>query len=128
MSMGLTPFNNYMAQTVALRDGIGSQNYSGLLVTVRKRLSRGLVFDLNYTYAKSLDAADSQAQNGAAIPINNFDLSTAYGPSMFDIRHIFNGRWYYQPPFRSPWSPLNKVIGGWYLAGVATAPAALRWL
>src|SRR5207247_1656823 len=69
----------------------------------------------------ALDAADSQAQNGASIPINNFDLSTAYGPSMFDIRHIFNGRWYYQLPFRSTWSPLNKVIGGWYLAGVATA-------
>ena len=90
-------------------------------MTLRKRLSRGLVFDLNYTYAKSLDAADSQAQNGASIPINNFDLSTAYGPSMFDIRHIFNGRWYYQLPFRSSWSPLNRVIGGWYLAGVATA-------
>jgi hypothetical protein len=121
MASGRLPFNNYVAQTTALRASTGFSNYNGLLVTLRKRMSRGLTFDLNYTYAKSLDSADNQAQNGANIPMNNFDLHTSYGPSMFDIRHIMNGRWLYQLPFRSSVAPLNKVIGGWYLGGVVTA-------
>src|SRR5450631_2295119 len=49
---------------------------------------------------------------------NNFHLGTTYGPSTFDITHIFSGRWFYELPFRFSNVKLNKVIGGWFLSGI----------
>ena len=121
MARGLAPFNNYMAQATAMRASVGLSNYNGLLVTLRKRLSRGLIFDLNYTFSRSLDVADGQTQQTANVVINSFNLNAGYGPSLFDVTHIFNGRWYYDLPFHSSHAPLNKVISGWYLAGVFSA-------
>jgi len=118
MAAGLAPFNNYMAQATAMRTGLGFSNYNGLLVTLRKRLSRGLIFDLNYTFAHSLDSGDNQLQNGATLMPNNFHLGTTYGPSSFDITHIFSGRWFYELPFHFSNVALNKVIGGWFLSGI----------
>jgi hypothetical protein len=115
MGAGLAPFNNYMAQATAMRTGLGFSSYNGLLVTLRKRLSRGLIFDLNYTFARSLDSGDNQLQNGATLMPNNFHLSTTYGPSTFDISHIFSGRWFYELPFHVSNVALNKLIGGWFL-------------
>jgi hypothetical protein len=37
------------------------------------------------------------------------------------MTHIFNGRWFYELPFRSSHIVLNKVIGGWFLSGIFTA-------
>ncbi len=87
-------------------------------MTLRKRLSRGLIFDLNYTFAHSLDSGDNQLQNGATLMPNNFHLGTTYGPSSFDITHIFSGRWFYELPFHFSNVALNKVIGGWFLSGI----------
>jgi hypothetical protein len=120
MAAGLPAFNNYQAKAIGLRSSIGYSNYNALLVTLRKRLSHGLIFDLNYTFSKSLDVIDT-LQNSGGIITNGFNPDVEYGPSSFDLRHVFNGRWFYDLPFRTSFAPLNKVIGGWYLSGVFTA-------
>jgi len=55
MLVGLPTFNNYLAQGIFFRSSTGEANYHALLVTVDKRVSRGLSFTANYTFSHSLD-------------------------------------------------------------------------
>jgi len=122
MGAGLQPFNNYMSQMAFLRSSTGSSNYNGLLATLRKRMSRGLTYDLTYTFSRSLDQFGA-VQNAASVMPNNFDLNAEYGPSDFDTTHIFNGHYLYElpTPFRGKIGPLDKVLGGWHVSGIFTA-------
>ncbi len=120
MAAGLPAFSNYQSRGLVLRATVGRSNYNALMATLRKRLSFGLVYDLNYTYSQSLDQIGSLQNSGGAVP-NSFNLDAEYGPSDFDLKHMFNGRWYYELPFRTSSGPLRRVVGGWYLSGVFTA-------
>src|SRR6185503_19036173 len=66
-------------------------------------------------------------QNAANVMPNSFDLNAEYGPSLFDVTHLFNSTFLYDLPFgrnshlRSRFEPVNKVIGGWYVSGIYTA-------
>lgn len=120
MAQGLPPFNNYMSRTLFLRSSLGRSNYNALLVTLRKRMSRGLSYDLSYTFSRSLDQV-GYWQNSANVMPNNFDLNAEYGPSVFDYTHMLTGYWLYDLPFRSSWKALDKLIGGWQVSGIFTA-------
>jgi len=120
MRAGLAPFNNYMSQMAMLRTSLGFSNYNGMFVTLRKKYSKGLYYEVNYTYSKSLDQIGG-IQNSANVLPNSFDLYAEYGPSGFDIRHIFNGVWSYDLPFHSSNPVLKRIIGGWNVSGIYTA-------
>jgi len=126
MRAGLQPFNNYLARTLFLRASTGRSNYNALFVTLRKRMSRGLTYTLNYTFSRSLDQIGVW-QNAASVMPNNFDLDAEYGPSPFDLTHMFNATWMYELPFGrgrffgAANSALNKLIGGWYVSGIFRA-------
>jgi hypothetical protein len=126
MLNGLAPFNNYMAQTLFLRASAGASNYNALFVTLEKRLSRGLLYTLNYTFSKSLDQFGA-IQNAASVMPNNFDLDAEYGPSPFDVRHLFNATGVYELPFGKGRyfgvsnGALDRIIGGWYTSFIFTA-------
>src|SRR5262252_7092458 len=49
-----TSLNN-QATSMFAWSSVGKSNYNGLQVSLRKQMSHGLEFDLNYTYSKSLD-------------------------------------------------------------------------
>ncbi|MCI0661734.1 MAG: carboxypeptidase-like regulatory domain-containing protein [Acidobacteria bacterium] len=123
---GLQPFNNYMAQTLFLRASTGRSNYNALFLTLRKRLSRGTQFTVNYTFSRSLDQLGA-IQNAASVMPNSFDLDAEYGPSPFDLTHLFNATYVYELPFGrgryfgTSSGLLNKIIGGWYTSGIFTA-------
>ena len=61
-------------------------------------MSKGLTTTLNYTFSRSLDQFGVN-QNAANVIPNSFDLNAEYGPSPFDITHIFNGTFRYELPF-----------------------------
>ncbi len=117
---GLPTFNNYLAQGIFFRSSTGESNYHALLVTLNKRTSRGLSFTGNYTFSHSLDQIGA-IQNAANLMPNSFDLNAEYGPSGFDFRHIFNGKWVYNLPFKSSHSFVKRLIEGWYNSGIFTA-------
>jgi len=119
MTAGLPAFNNYQSRGLTLRTTLGESNYNALMVTLRKRQSFGLVYDLNYTFSKSLDQIGSLQNSGGVVP-NSFNLNAEYGPSDFDLTHMFNGRWFYELPFRMSSGALRRVVGGWYVSGVFT--------
>jgi hypothetical protein len=124
MLAGLEPFNNYLAQTLFLRASTGRSNYNAAFVTLNKRLSKGLLTTLNYTYSRSLDQLGAN-QNAANVMPNSFDLDAEYGPSTFDVTHILNGAFRYELPFGrgrifNTGSVLDKAVGGWYVSGIIT--------
>jgi len=116
----LPTFNNYLAQGIFFRSSTGESNYHALLVTLNKRTSHGLSYTANYTLSHSLDQIGA-IQNAANLMPNSFDLNAEYGPSGFDFRHIFNGKWVYDLPFKSSHSFLKRIVEGWYNSGIFTA-------
>lgn len=106
---------------------IAWSNYNALQVTLGKQMSHGLMFRLNYTYAKAMDV-ESMAERGAQYltdsVINPWSPRQMYGPSDSDLRHQINGYWIYQLPFgkgRAFAGNTSKLadafIGGWQIGG-----------
>lgn len=101
-------------------------NYNAATITLRKRPSHGLQFDLNYTFSKSLDQVGT-VQNNAGTYTTSFNPNYQYGPSLFDRTHVFNAIFNYDLPagnghkFSFGNNIANKIIGGWYVSGVFRA-------
>lgn len=102
-------------------DASGTSNYHGLQVEFRQRLTRGMQFNVNYTWSHSLGRAsvnNIQSQGGGLYTTNrNFRID--YRPTTFDIRHIFHASGTYDLPFGkgkrflSQGRLLDSVFGGW---------------
>lgn len=106
-------------------------HYHAMFITVHKRLSKGLVLDANYTLSKSLDQSANITQNNPTEFQSSFFPDISYSPSLFDIRHLFNASGSYDLPFgnghglRLSHSALERVISGWFTAGIFTAQSGL---
>jgi hypothetical protein len=129
LASGLTPFDNLQTQTAFVRTSIGRSNYNALVLLLRKRLSRDLTLDLNYTFSKSLDQT-SVTQNSTNALQSAFAPDFDYGPSDFDRTHNFNAYFLYDLPVgRGRWLDagrgFNKLVGGWSLAGIFRAASGL---
>ena len=107
----------------------GFSGYNGLLVTLQKNLSRGLQFDLNYTWAHSIDNV-SLIANGVAFGGYGFICDAAHphecrGNSDFDTTHYITSDFTYNLPFgrgRSFGSSMPRLLdalaGGWDISGI----------
>jgi hypothetical protein len=105
---------------------IGNGAYSGLQVSVRKRFSNGLQFDVNYTWSKSMDLGSSQENGGsfAGFVQNTWNPSQQRAVSNYDTTQQLNSYGNYDLPFgrgRKFGTNMNKIldafIGGWQLSG-----------
>lgn len=129
-ALNLPPLINLETLESFVRTYQGKANYQGMLVSLHKRLSNGMVFDLNYTFSKALDNGVAN-QNSAGFFSNSFSPNVSYGPTLFDRRHVFNANFYYELPFgpghrlTTSYLPLNKLIGGWYVSGIYVASTGL---
>jgi hypothetical protein len=99
----------------------GTSILHSMLLTVERRLARGLAVKLNYTLQKSLDDAPqtsgAQHQNQLRNPLGDTDM---YGPSDFDRTHRIVGNFVWQVP--TPFASFRGarwVLGGWELTGIA---------
>lgn len=126
-ALGLPTFNNHQIDfALFMRTHNDLSNYHAATVTLRKRPSHGLQFDLNYTFSKSLDQVGT-VQNNAGTYANSFNPGFQYGPSLFDRTHVFNAIFNYDLPaghghkFSFGNSAADKVIAGWYVSGVFRA-------
>jgi len=106
----------------------GSSNYNSLQARFEKRFSKGLQFQVSYTWAHSLDIA-SNANLGPTQ--NNSDFrdfripQQEYGNSDFDVRNRLVINSIYELPFGRGKHFLgnangfvNQVIGGWQVANI----------
>jgi hypothetical protein len=107
--------------------------YNGLEIIFKRRINRGLGFQLAYTLSKSKDnrswdpslstVSTGSVQAASSTPFDLRDRKLNYTWSDFDRRHVFQGTYVAEIPFgKDRWlSSGNKVIdyvfGGWQLAG-----------
>lgn len=97
-------------------------SYHGLEVTLNKRLSHGLNFDVFYTWSKSLGyyaPDDTVTFTNSAIqdPLN---LADSKGPKEGNIAHRVNGDISYAIPYgtNAKNALIKNVLGGWTLESI----------
>ena len=121
-------FNAQYASLFAYRS-LGKGNYHAMQWVVRKKFSSGLQFDLNYTWAKSIDLTSSAESDFGAgsysVLLNPYNTKLNRAVSDFDVRHALSGFLVYQLPFgrgKMFGKTVNKVadafIGGWQLGSI----------
>jgi hypothetical protein len=110
---------------------IGNSAYNAGQFSLRHQ-SGGLLFDLNYTYSKSIDeGSNAERINefegfgfGSQV-INSWFPQQNRAPSDFDTTQIVNANWVYQLPFgrgkkfgSGMGRVANAVLGGWTVSGL----------
>jgi hypothetical protein len=128
-------FNAQYASLFAYRS-IGKGYYHAMQWTVRKRFSQGLMFDFNYTLAKSIDLtsnSESDFDGGSyAVLLNPYNTALNKGVSDYDVRHTVSGFAVYQLPFGKgkkllgqSGKLLDALVGGWQVSGIYTITSGL---
>ena len=132
------PFAYFADQydSLAAISSLGRSNYHAMIVSLRKRFSRGYQFDVNYTLAKSEDMG-SNVERGSSFGnfgaggnsgflVNSFDPELNYGTSDFDLRHQVNVNGLFDLPFGHSRRYgadvpgfVNLFIGDWSVAGLS---------
>jgi len=101
--------------------------YQAMQIQLRRRYTKGLSMNVNYTLAKNTN--DIWADN--ATESHNYrtlrDKSLDLGPSPFDVRHVLQAFGTYDLPigrnrrFSIENGLLNGLLGDWVLGGILTA-------
>jgi hypothetical protein len=101
----------------------GWATYHALALDIKRRFSKGLTFDANWTWSHSIDdASDPGATlNEANLPQNVYDRSAEKASSSFDHRHRAVVSLVYQipAPGRTRW--VKAVLGQWQTGSYFTA-------
>jgi hypothetical protein len=107
----------------------GNSNYHALLLTIDKNMSNGLSFDVNYTWAHSIDNTSESANANALFSNSGFicDITkprACRGSSDFDVRQEITSDFIYDFPFGrgkefgGNMSRLaDEAVGGWAISG-----------
>jgi hypothetical protein len=131
------PFAYFAEQydSLAAQSSIGRSTYDALQLTLRRRLSQGYSFDVNYTLSQGKDHG-SEVERGAAFGnfgsggysgflVNSFDPDLNYSYSDFDVRHQLNVNFLADLPFgtgrkfgRNANAFVNALVGDWSVAGI----------
>jgi hypothetical protein len=121
----------------------GRSNYNALQLMLRHSATRGLSWDFNYTYSKSIDfTSDAERVNlfegygfGGGQVINAFQPGQMRGVSDFDMTHQINTSWLYELPFGhgkkfgSGWNRgIDAVLGGWSWSGLGRWTSGLPFI
>jgi hypothetical protein len=112
----LRPYLGY--NSIRETDDVASSTYNGLQISWNKRLSKGLLFGVAYTFSKSMDNGSNQRD---IIP-DTYYAGNLWGPSEFDVRHIAIVNFLYELPiFRNSHNFAGKTLGGWQISGIYQA-------
>lgn len=117
---------------------IGNSNYNGAQLSLRHR-GRGLQFDVNYTFSKSIDVGSNAERINtfegfgfASQIINSWSPKQLRAVSDFDARHQLNANWVWDVPVGNGkhWGNdfggvLNAIVGGWQFSGLARYTSGL---
>jgi outer membrane receptor protein involved in Fe transport len=122
------PFGTALSTQKNIAGGIqqvqstSNSDYNSLQISVTKRFSRGLQFLSAYTYGKSNDYYSGATINElAAVPGDQFNWKTNYGPSDFDRRHRFVTSFVYDlPKLASEANASRWLLNNWQLNGILT--------
>jgi hypothetical protein len=118
--------NPYAAgQSTSYMKAIGYSNYNSLQVDYRQQMWKGLAFDANYTYGKTLAIGSTRNWTGGGDNIMTLrNMRRGYGPTPFDIHHVMHLSGTYDLPFGKGKAFLNqgglisRLADNWTLGSV----------
>jgi hypothetical protein len=102
-------------------------NYHSLQLEVRRRLSKGLQMQANYTFSKALTNGGETQNNQSTLdtPLTLRNLALDKHRASFDQTHRFITNLIYELPFgpgrrflNSGFAPLRKAVEGWQVGGI----------
>ncbi|HEV8131161.1 MAG TPA: TonB-dependent receptor [Acidobacteriota bacterium] len=112
--------------SILIFSSIGNSVYHSLQTKLEKRLSHGLTYRIGYTFSKALSDGDEFSSGFQNVRDRRYDR----GRTVFDARQRFTANFSYALPLGrgrklgSTWNaPLEAVLGGWQLVGIATMRA-----
>jgi hypothetical protein len=120
----LRPFPQYSGVNADFVN-LASSNYNSLQLTLQKRMSAGLTFNINHTWSKTLSDA------GAGRSAYFWEIEKTHGES--DRRHVFNAMVVYELPFgRGRAIQVNNVVAralvsGWRLSSITRIRSGLPY-
>jgi outer membrane receptor protein involved in Fe transport len=113
-----------------------NSNYNGLQVSVRRQMTRGILFNVNYTYSHSLDNGSTwhsgaTTSNGEAAGEGYTTDQTLphldWGNSIFDIRQRLVASYVINLPGQNLHGALGVIAGGWSYNGVWAFQSGPHW-
>jgi hypothetical protein len=117
------PFRGYHSIRMARNEANG--DYNSLQASIRGNLKSDLQYQVGYTYSKTNDAGSQGSSAGDLGTLSNPYEGWKYdfGPSDYDIHHVFFTNFVYDLPFlkNSSSRGLRTVLGGWELSGIVAA-------
>jgi hypothetical protein len=117
---------NPLFSTIILRGTFNNANFNSLQVSLNRRLSRGLLANVTYAWAHSIDDIFGFADlnNPGVIPQNN-SLRLQRGNSAFDIRHSLTVDYNYQ--FPTPANLPRVIFAGWAVGGITRIRSSMPY-
>jgi Carboxypeptidase regulatory-like domain len=112
---GCPPDGTEVFSSIFAQDTIANASYNSFQASLEKRMSRGLQFQVAYTWSKSFD----QASSFEAI-LNPLNPRLSRSLSQFDGRHrlVFSYVWDLPTPKYNGFA--GKIADGWDLSGIVT--------
>jgi len=128
---GLRP-NPNLSQPI-YTDNSQSLSYYSWQSSLKKRFSSQFSLDVNYTWSKGLGTASGDfgawftGENSNTLNQEFFDLRSDYGPTSYDLTHIFTAASVYEVPVFLSWQnrTARTILGGWQLSGIFRANTGL---
>ena len=102
--------STYGTTTINVRLTNGNSIYNAMVLEVRRRARRGLLFQGNWTWAKGLDDVGNNV-NSAMLDVQNLGRDRA--DSDYVRRHVVKFNTTYNLPLGR-----NRFLGGWQLSGI----------
>jgi hypothetical protein len=124
-----SPLLGWSNSTLVQTESAGSNWYNSLTTSVSKRFSHGLQFLASYTFARDLatESFSTTGANGGFAEGDQNDAHARYGPDDFIREHRFVVSYVYDLPFfRQQRSALERILGGWRVAGVTVIQSGHR--
>ncbi|HEY2016055.1 MAG TPA: TonB-dependent receptor, partial [Bryobacteraceae bacterium] len=124
---------------LSMTSSFGYGNYHALETSLTKRFSRGLQFQVSYTWAHALanSATPLSGSTGLGTP-DPTNFASGYSTASWDIRHTFTTGFVYELPFgrgKAFGNGMNRaadvIVGNWHLNSILTlhtgVPYTLRY-
>jgi len=110
-------------------DFSGDSSYHSLQLALQRRMATGLQLQSSYTFSKNLDILSGlntaevavSGGGGQRTPQDPDNMRADWGPSLYDVRHVFVTNGTYVLPFGNKLNGVAaQVLAGWQLNGIVT--------
>jgi hypothetical protein len=127
------PANNGLGATASGTQSNGTMSYNSLQAVLQKEMSKGLQYQVSYTYSKCMSnstgyyGAWNNALSASAYWQNVYDSKAEWAPCYYDATHVLTAYAIYELPVgrgKAFGHDLNRVVdavvGGWQVSPIVT--------